>query len=151
MPAITVINHYPNFRLLTPAVNTALQYIASGEQQKVKNILLIATDDTTLNRLKKQYFGDDVLTDTISFNYNEPGLAIEGEIYLSIDRIRENAQKYGNNFKNELMLVIIHSLLHLMGYDDVTAADQRRMAERQHEYLEKVQVKYLFRNLKQAR
>lgn len=145
MPTTCIINRYPNFQLLAPAVNVIFLNIAAAENASLKSVQVIVTGDKDLNALKKRYFRDDVFTDTISFNYNEPGQPIEGEIYLSIDRIQENAAQYNNSFRNELMLVLIHSLLHLIGYEDNTATGQKRMEQRQQAYLDDIHPKYLYR------
>ncbi len=145
MPANFIINRYPDFQLLAPAVNAIFRNIAAAENADLKSVQVIVTGDKDLNALKKRYFQDDVFTDTISFNYNEPGQPIEGEIYLSIDRIQENAAQYNSSFRSELMLVLIHSLLHLIGYEDNTATGRTRMEQRQHAYLDKIHPKYLYR------
>lgn len=98
-----------------------------------------------LNQLKRQFFQQDVLTDTISFQYHESSSPINGEVYLSIDRIRENARKYHNNFKDELVLVLLHSFLHLSGYDDQTPTEKKTMNHVQQSYQKKIAVSHLFR------
>ncbi|MBL7066291.1 MAG: rRNA maturation RNase YbeY [Candidatus Marinimicrobia bacterium] len=111
-------------------------------------VTIIAAGDPVLNRLKKQYFHDDVLTDTISFNFNEPGEAIEGEIYISIDRIKDNARRFDNTFQQELILVILHSILHLIGYNDQHPDEKLQMERLQQRYLHQIHVKRLFRVFK---
>jgi len=145
MPTLTISNNYPNFQLLSPMVKSILQIIASGEKRTIEKISIIVTDDDTLNQLKKQYFNDDVLTDTISFNFNEIDQDIDGEIYISIDRIRENAEKFKTGFQRELALVIIHSILHLIGYEDYSSDDRHQMDQTQQLYLEQILLKRLYR------
>jgi len=145
MPTLTISNNYPNFQLLSPMVKSILQIIASGEKRTIEKISIIVTDDDALNQLKKQYFNDDVLTDTISFNFNEIDQDIDGEIYISIDRIRENAEKFKTGFQRELALVIIHSILHLIGYEDYSSDDRHQMDQTQQLYLEQILLKRLYR------
>ena len=148
MPALSISNNYPNFQMLSPMVKSILQIITCGEKRTIEKISIIVTDDDTLNQLKKQYFNDDVLTDTISFNFNEIDQAIDGEIYISIDRIQENAEKYKTGFQRELALVIIHSILHLIGYEDYSPEDKQQMNRTQQLYLEQIPLKRLYRILK---
>ena len=73
MPSIKIINEFPPLFLLQPAFERMAYHIACKEQIAIKCVSVIVTDDAKLNELKKQYFGEDLITDTISFNYNEPG------------------------------------------------------------------------------
>ena len=142
---LTITNSYPGFQLLKPACEKILGIVAAGEAAAINQVSVIVTNDIVLNRLKKRFFQEDVLTDTISFRYQEPGSPIDGEVYLSLDRIQENAQKYNNNFKDELVLVLIHSLLHLIGYDDQTPTQKKIMTRVQQSYQNKISIKYLFK------
>jgi len=147
MPIVTISNYYPNFQLLSPTVEAIVQKIGAGEKRTFDKVSVIVTDDGSLNHLKKHYFNDDVLTDTISFNLNESDQPVDGEIYISIDRIQENAKQFDTGFHKELALVIIHSILHLVGYEDFTPVDKKQMDRIQQQYLEQISVKRLYRIL----
>jgi len=149
MPIVTITNTYPGFTLLLPTTEKVIRTIAESEKCRIENISIIVTDDKTLNQLKKEYFRDDVLTDTISFNFNETGQAVDGEIYISVDRIRENANKYHTSFRTELALVIIHGVLHLMGYEDSSLPLKQQMDNLQQHYLNIVPLKMLYRKAAQ--
>ena len=136
MPCVNIVNIYPKITLLRPSTERIVNSIASGEKTRVKLITIIVSDDEMLNNLKVKFFGEDYLTDTISFNYNSDNEPIEGEIYLSIDRIKENAQKFKITFNKELANIIIHSLLHLMGYNDEKPNDRKQMMALQNFYLQ---------------
>jgi len=142
---LTITNSYPGFQLIKPACEKIFKTVADGEAAVINQVSVIVTNDIVLNRLKRQFFQEDVLTDTISFQYHEPGSPIDGEVYLSIDRIKENAQKYNNNFKDELVLVLIHSFLHLIGYDDQTPTEKKTMNRIQQSYQKKISIKNLFK------
>ncbi|MCK9560983.1 MAG: rRNA maturation RNase YbeY [Candidatus Marinimicrobia bacterium] len=146
MPVVKIANNHFSYTLLQPAIERIASYVIRMEQQPVRRITLIASDDQTLNALKIKYFGIDQLTDTISFNYNEPGEPVEGEIYLSLDRILENAQNFKVPFAKELALVIIHSILHLFGYNDETANDKKQMQALQNFYIQQVSLTRLYRS-----
>jgi len=148
MLPVSIVNNYPKFQLLSPATKSIIDAVAKRENVSFSRITIIAAGDPILNRLKKQYFHDDVLTDTISFNFNEPGEAIEGEIYISIDRIKDNARRFDNTFQQELILVILHSILHLIGYNDQHPDEKQQMEQLQQRYLHQIHVKRLFRALR---
>ncbi|MCK4715925.1 MAG: rRNA maturation RNase YbeY, partial [Candidatus Marinimicrobia bacterium] len=148
MSLVSIINNYPKFQLLSPAIKSIIETVAKRENVSFFHVTIIAAGDSMLYRLKKQYFHDNVLTDTISFNFNEPSEAIEGEIYISIDRIKDNARRFDNTFQQELILVILHSILHLIGYNDKHPDEKLQMERLQQRYLHQIHVKRLFRVLK---
>ena len=92
-------------------------------------------DDTFLAEMNQQYLQHDTLTDIITFNYNS-GHYISGDIFISIDRIKENAATYKTTIEDELHRVMIHGILHLCGLNDKTAKDKKLMQEKENEALE---------------
>jgi rRNA maturation RNase YbeY len=107
-----------------------LQKIANWTCEKLKlyseSLAVIIIDDEALRRMHDQYLGDDTYTDVMTFNLGE-GRAVEGEIYISLDRAREQAAAYGVSLPEELARLIIHGILHLAGWDDREPADRRKM------------------------
>ncbi len=100
-------------------------------------ISLVLGDDDLIKSLNRQYLGKNSLTDVIAFPLNEiESPVFEGEIYVSLDRVKANADYYDVNFDEELMRVTIHGLLHLLGYDDRTKVDKNVMKRREDFYLE---------------
>ncbi len=81
-----------------------------------------------------EFLDHDTLTDVITFDYNQGNIII-GEIYMSIDRIRENARDKNIDFLDEFHRIIIHGLLHLMGYKDKTTTDKLEMTSKEDYYL----------------
>ena len=98
-------------------------------------LTIIFSTDTKLRKLKKEYFGKDVFTDTISFNLEEKGDSIEGEVYISLDRVSDNANIYKQDFITECKRVIIHGCLHLLGFNDELPDDKTKMMELEERYL----------------
>ena len=84
------------------------------------------------------YFQQDVFTDVISFNLEDEGDAIEGEIYISLDRVKENARQFKQDFLQELKRIIAHGTLHLMGYDDQSLPEKEKMIRLEDSYLARV-------------
>ena len=101
------------------------------------SVTIIFSNDSELCKLKKKYFGEELLTDTISFNLEEKGKPIEGEVYISLDRVYENSKKFKQNFITEYKRVIIHSCLHLIGYSDELPKDKLEMTDMEDIYLVK--------------
>ena len=96
---------------------------------------IIITNDSKLNDLKRKYFGENVFTDVIAFNYNDHNQNLEGDIFISIDRVQENSLKYSDSFESELMRVLIHGSLHLLGYEDSDLNKKKIMISKENYYL----------------
>ena len=109
--------------------------IMNDNGHDIANITIIFTNDVTLHKLKKQYFKQDLYTDTITFNLEEDGGNIEGEVYISLDRIEENSEIYRQDILMECKRVIIHSFLHLVGYEDILEKDKLLMTDLEDKYL----------------
>ena len=104
------------------AVRAWITATAGTEGVIVGDINFISCEDNYLLRLNKKYLSHNTLTDIITFPLmNEEGV-IGGDIYISIDRVRENARFYGKPVFNELSRVMIHGILHLLGYNDESKA-----------------------------
>jgi rRNA maturation RNase YbeY len=99
------------------------------------SITIIFSNDYKLRKLKKEYFGEDVFTDTISFNLEEEGDPIEGEVYISLERVSENAHIFKQDFITECKRIIIHGCLHLLGHNDESAEDKIKMIQLEEKYL----------------
>ena len=99
------------------------------------NITIVLSNDNKLRKMQKQYFNKDVFTDVIAFNLEEPGSSIEGEIYISIERVAENAIIYKQDFIMELKRIVVHGCLHLVGYRDKTSEDKHKMMTLENKYL----------------
>ncbi|MCS6832000.1 MAG: rRNA maturation RNase YbeY, partial [Flammeovirgaceae bacterium] len=94
----------------------------------LREINYIFCDDYFLHQLNVEYLQHDTLTDIITFDYTEDRRkGIEGEIYISIERVEDNAKELGIAFKDELDRVIIHGILHLLGYRDETEEEEKEM------------------------
>ena len=109
-----------------------IKLVIEGEKKKACDINYIFCDDAFLVEMNIKYLNHDTLTDIITFNYNEESEnSINGDIYISIDRVKENSVEYDVPFNTELDRVIIHGVLHLLGYKDKTKADKNTMREKE--------------------
>ena len=116
-------------------VRSVCENILMDSNQDEASITFIFSNDDKLRKLKKEYFGEDVFTDTISFNLEEESDPIEGEVYISLERVSENAHTFQQDFITEYKRVIIHGCLHLLGYNDELPKDKTIMTELEETYL----------------
>ncbi len=106
------------------------------ENKKLAELQVIFCSDEYLLGLNQQYLDHSTLTDIITFDLtSQPGSAIEGEIYISVDRVVENAAKFGCSAQDEMHRVIFHGVLHLCGYNDKSHGDKRSMRSKEDYYL----------------
>ncbi len=98
-------------------------------------ISFIFCSDAYLSQLNQEYLQHDSLTDIITFDYAEDINQIESEIYISIDRVRDNSRRYETSFTGELNRVMIHGVLHLLGFQDKTEDQQQKMRQKENECL----------------
>lgn len=111
-----------------------LKNLITTENYKPGNISFIFCSDSHLLSINKQYLNHDYFTDIITFDYTEKNI-VSGEIYISVDRIKENAGIYKVSFNEELHRIMTHGILHLIGYDDKTPALKKIMTQKENEYL----------------
>lgn len=102
--------------------------------KKVGDVSFIFCSDTYLLDVNKQYLDHDYFTDVITFDYVE-GDVVSCDIFISVDRVEENAKSFSTSFSNELNRVIIHGILHLLGYNDKTDTDKLIMTGKEDLYL----------------
>ena len=108
-----------------------IENILDGEKQISKSINYIFCSDDYLLKINKDYLDHDNLTDIITFDNSEEEGKIEADIFISIDRVKENALTLEKIFDEELHRVIIHGLLHLAGYNDKTDEDKSEMRKKE--------------------
>jgi rRNA maturation RNase YbeY len=109
--------------------NTASRY-----QKKIGDINYLFCSDKRILEINNQFLRHDYYTDIITFDYSKHN-RIAGDIFISVDTVRSNAEKFGTPFAAELNRVIIHGILHLCGYADKTAEEAKEMRERENEAL----------------
>ena len=95
---------------------------------------IIFCSDKYLLEMNKKHLSHDYLTDIITFDYTEDNI-ISGDLFISIERVQENAMQFNVDYNNELKRVVIHGILHLVGYSDHTDSEKKIMREKEDEYL----------------
>ena len=116
------------------AVAACIKAITAEESREIGDITFVFCDDNYLLKINKEFLDHDTYTDIITFDYSV-GNEIISEIYVSTDRVEENAKKYKQTFENEIHRVMIHGVLHLCGYNDKLAEEKQIMRDKENHYL----------------
>ncbi|WP_166959935.1 rRNA maturation RNase YbeY [Yeosuana marina] len=119
-----------NENMLSDWISKAIE----SENLKEGDINYIFCDDEYLHKLNVEFLNHDTLTDIISFDYTI-GKIIQGDIYISIERVRDNANDFNVSFLEEVYRVMIHGVLHYCGYKDKTTQDASEMRDKENHYL----------------
>jgi probable rRNA maturation factor len=117
-------------------VKEVIREIFKKEKTKLEQLQYIFCSDEYLLEINKQHLQHNYYTDIITFDLSEKSNSTIGEIYISVERVRDNAQNYEVPFKHELLRVIFHGALHLCGLKDKTEKDQILMRKAEDKYLQ---------------
>ena len=124
------------FELSSPEEPAAwIRSVIEREGHELHEVCFIFCSDEYLYNLNQEYLNHDTYTDIITFPYSEPPL-VEGDIFISIDRVKENASQFGAPFEQELHRVMIHGVLHLCGYSDKSPDEEALMRKKEDEALQ---------------
>lgn len=116
-------------------IRTWLLNAIEAEGYQLDELNFIFCSDEYLLKINQEYLNHDTYTDVITFDNAEEEHQITGDIFISIDRIRENAKAFKTSSYQELCRVMVHGTLHLLGYTDKSKADKKRMTEKEDHYL----------------
>ena len=126
--AIRFDSFQTRFKLSNPKKTSAwIERVVKSEKAAIGSLSYIFCTDRYLLGINQEYLDHDTLTDIITFDYTESSKSLDGEIYISVQRVRENAKLLGVDFETELRRVIIHGVLHLLGYKDKSTKDKKVM------------------------
>ncbi|HBT11042.1 MAG: rRNA maturation RNase YbeY [Leeuwenhoekiella sp.] len=115
-------------------VESWLKAASLKESYGIDSLGYVFCSDDFLLEINQQFLDHDTLTDIVTFDYTE-GTILNGEIYISTDRVADNAKDFNVDFDTELRRVIIHGLLHMCGYGDKTEEEKLQMRSKEDEYL----------------
>lgn len=116
------------------ANNRWLKFVAGSEIKTLGDVSIIFCSDNYILDVNIRYLNHDYFTDIITFDYCE-GNRLSGDLFISVDSVKENSVEFGTDFDEELHRVIVHGLLHLIGYDDHTPEEQKVMRAKEDYYL----------------
>lgn len=126
----------PNFQLKKKReIKSWIKRVIETENQKVGQVDIIFCSDEYLLEMNTKYLNHNYLTDIITFGLSEDPKKISGDLFISIERVEENSQTYNTTFDEELRRVIVHGVLHLIGYDDKQKSDKQVMTGKEDIYL----------------
>jgi len=138
MPAIRFFEEDISYKLKQKiAVKKWIAQTIEQEGFKLNELTYVFCSDEYLLQINRQYLDHNTYTDIITFDNSDVAGTITGDIFISIDRIRENAVQYNITAAEELHRVLIHGALHLLGYKDKTPADKKKMTLKEDLYLGK--------------
>lgn len=107
-------------------VGNWIKKVAKNHNKEVEELSIVFVSDDEILSINQQYLNHNYFTDIITFDYSYDGV-IEGDIFISIDTVRTNSQKFRTEFNDELLRVIIHGVLHLIGFKDKNPKDKKEM------------------------
>ncbi len=136
--SIRIFYDETNFRLKgwRKAVKIIEELLAK-EEKIPGDLSFIITNDEILKKINQEFLEHDYYTDVITFDYNE-GTLINGEVYISLERVKENALNYNVSLKIELLRVVIHGALHLAGFDDSNEREREDMRRREDFWIQSI-------------
>lgn len=123
-------------------VKNWIKYLIQLNGLKLGSVSYIFCDDSYILQVNKEYLNHDYFTDIITFNYNEDKI-VSGDLFISVDTVITNAETYKVTFEQELYRVMIHGVLHLIGFDDVTEELQLEMTQKEDEALNILYTQFL--------
>ena len=128
-------NYETDFKLPNETkISNWISSVIASEKRNESEINYVFCDDTYLHKLNVEFLNHDTLTDIISFDYTV-GKTIQGDIFISIERVAENAEKFKVPFQSELSRVLVHGILHYCGYKDKTDSEKKEMRDMENFYL----------------
>lgn len=119
-------------------IKILIEKILDIENKKLGEINIILQSDKEEIKINRKYLKHNYYTDVIAFQYNKKDF-INGDIFISTESVKKNAYRYNVNFNNELLRVIIHGILHLIGYNDKNEDEIKVMKEKENNYLKLLQ------------
>lgn len=122
----------PDIRL--DNVGVWLNAAVESNNRTAGDISIIFCSDSYLHSMNKAYLDHDYFTDIITFDYSD-GNIISGDLFISLDRVKDNANKFDVTFEQELLRVVIHGVLHLLGFNDKSMEEQQVMRDNEDRYL----------------
>ena len=137
MHRIKVFNAYSKYKILIDETKLVTRHVLKSEGNIRSEINIVYINDKEMIELNTKYLNHKRTTDVISFYLgDEHKDKIEGEVYINLDQARYQADEYGVPFKNEVYRLVIHGVLHLLGYSDKSGKDKMIMANLENKYLE---------------
>tara|TARA_B100000674_G_scaffold146238_1_gene115603 strand:+ start:2664 stop:3098 length:435 start_codon:yes stop_codon:yes gene_type:complete len=135
MNEVSIFYDHPTPPIIENNLKSLCREVLISEGFEKYSLSIIFVDDEKLKKMKKKYFNQDLYTDVIAFNLSDDKSKLDGEIYISFDAIKINSELYKTNINNELQRIVVHGILHLMGYEDNTKDKKEEMTKTEDFFL----------------
>lgn len=135
MNEVSIFYDHPTPLIIENNLKSLCREVLISEGFEKYSLSIIFVDDEKLKKMKKKYFNQDLYTDVIAFNLSDDESKLDGEIYISFDAIKINSELYKTNINNELQRIVVHGILHLMGYEDNTKDKKEEMTKTEDFFL----------------
>ena len=116
-------------------IRTTIKNICTQENKELGFINCVFCSDEYLLEVNKKHLKHHFYTDVITFDFSENKKTLEGDLYISVERVKENSKKYKVTFNSELVRTIVHGVLHLVGYKDKTKIEKETMLAKENKYV----------------
>lgn len=135
MPVIQFFQEKTRFKLPYPRKSSKwILSVIKSENSQAAGINFIFCSDQYLKTINQEYLAHNTFTDVITFDYSEES-GVQGDIFISIERVRENAEKFQTELDEEIHRVMVHGVLHLLGYTDKSKTSKALMRKKEDAYL----------------
>ena len=121
-------------------LKAVMKSVLQGEKKEYDSVSVLFVSDNEIRKMNKDYLGHDYSTDVISFPLNDEQEKLEGEIYVSYETTKINSLNYSVSHSSELLRVVIHGILHLVGYDDSTDSQKEEIKMKEEYYLQLAEI-----------
>lgn len=138
MIRVGVFNTHGSIKIRTSGTSQVVKFVLKRESNKGAELNVVFVDDPDMLDLNRKYLRHDYPTDVLSFHLGMKKNILEGEIYINIDQARRQAGEYRSTYRDEYARLIIHGLLHLVGYDDSTRTGKSEMTTMENNYIAKI-------------
>lgn len=144
---IDLTNENSKFNLDLDKIESFVHYVIKKEYDSEKDVYvsILISDNYEIQNINREYRGKDMPTDVISFAYNETDnegiYDVLGDIIISFDKVEEQSKEYEHSIEREFFYVLLHGILHLLGYDHIEEEDKKIMREKEEQILEKYNIR----------
>ncbi len=134
---LNVFNH-TSYKVDKRAFHKIVKNILDILSLKLESLEINLLDSEQIHKINVNYLQHDYSTDIITFNYSDEITKLDGEIFISLPDAEDNAKKFNVSFENEIVRLIIHGILHMIGYDDIKPNDKRKMKRKENDLVNKI-------------
>ncbi|MBA4312615.1 MAG: rRNA maturation RNase YbeY [Chlorobiaceae bacterium] len=141
MISVGVFHSHKKIKIHVAGTRCLVRYVLKNEMRHNAEINIIFINDSMMIEMNRKYLHHDYPTDVLCFLLNETKNLLDGEVYINIDQARRQALEYLATYREEYARLIIHGVLHLVGYEDATKKERKRMTALENNYISKIRAK----------